>query len=1183
MLPDTVDPMVLTCPGDITFTVRSGEAPVPVTFSVPTATDNSGTAQLIFNTHSPGDLFPAGTTPVEYRFRDEAGNTASCQFVVNIVQDDPCSPQPCQNGAACIPTSISTYQCICPDCFTGDNCETAVDACDGNSCQNGAACVPLAGSCTQYECQCPDCFTGRFCQSAVNSCDNNQCANGAQCVPNTDNCVEYSCQCPPCFRGRYCDIPVSACDNNECQNGGVCMASSQTPNAFFACSQYTCACTGCYTGALCDEERVPCSPNPCLNGGNCVAVPDSCSSYTCQCEGCFTGYNCEIPVPSGCANDPCQNGAVCSEVAGACGAYICTCPNGFIGRNCETQSISNPNPCNSFPCENGASCLTMDNIHYVCLCTDDYTGQNCITPIGSAPQLDPCSNNPCGNGARCVNSYNSNSGLGFLQYTCICAAGFSGVNCNTPTSDVPALDICNQGVRPPCEQGAQCSNAYHSFDQDVDYYCDCPSGYIGHNCETSINDPCVSGPCRNGAACVSFNNYFMCECQAGFGGKSCETRIGDVTPPVISNCPMSIYIRAQGQASQAATWTQPEATDNSGSVSLIYSSHQPNTQFTVGVTPVTLIFADPSQNYARCTFMVTVDDPGTDNTPPSVVNCPGDQEVTAAQGATSAAVTWTEPEATDDSGVVNRFVSSESGSQFGIGVTPVVYTFTDSSGNVANCRFSVTVNSPAAPVDNIPPVVENCPMGASATAASGSTSASVTWTPPTATDNSGSSVSVVASNQPGDVFPTGITTVVYTFSDPSGNNEVCSFVVMVNAPTMKDTIPPVISNCPSDQVVAPDAGANMATVSWTEPTATDNSGQVPGLSKSHNPPASFPANSITRVSYIFYDISGNFDSCAFTVQVTMPGEGTDNVDPVFVNCPTNQVSYVNGPDATASIAWTVPVATDNSGLTPVITGSLTPPVNLGVGSVNALYTATDAAGNQATCSFSVDIILDQEAPTFNSCPSDQTLTLPTGVSSITADWIEPVASDNSGSASVTTTNSPGDAFTLGTNVVVYTATDPAGNQATCSFNIVIVQGLNTNPCSSSPCNANENCYYRVDPPEYLCLASTNKRDTEEDGCKCHNGGVCIDGFDGTTCFCSSNFTGVLCEQPTSFRSLPAPVKGNDLKMFNEPMTFSVPGWVLGGMVALLSLVVIVLALVVSRMASRILASTEKADKSALVY
>ena len=88
---------------------------------------------------------------------------------------------------------------------------------------------------------------------------------------------------------------------------------------------------------------------------------------------------------------------------------------------------------------------------------------------------------------------------------------------------------------------------------------------------------------------------------------------------------------------------------------------------------------------------------------------------------------------------------------------------------------------------------------------------------------------------------------------------------------MKDTIPPVISNCPSDQVVAPDAGANMATVSWTEPTATDNSGQVPGLSKSHNPPASFPANSITRVSYIFYDISGNFDSCAFTVQVTMPG------------------------------------------------------------------------------------------------------------------------------------------------------------------------------------------------------------------------------------------------------------------------------------------------------------------------
>ena len=78
--------MVLTCPGDITYTVRPGEVPVAVSFTVPTASDNSGQARLIFNTHSPGDLFPAGSTNVEYRFADDAGNTASCEFVVNIVQ-----------------------------------------------------------------------------------------------------------------------------------------------------------------------------------------------------------------------------------------------------------------------------------------------------------------------------------------------------------------------------------------------------------------------------------------------------------------------------------------------------------------------------------------------------------------------------------------------------------------------------------------------------------------------------------------------------------------------------------------------------------------------------------------------------------------------------------------------------------------------------------------------------------------------------------------------------------------------------------------------------------------------------------------------------------------------------------------------------------------------------------------
>ena len=83
-------------------------------------------------------------------------------------------------------------------------------------------------------------------------------------------------------------------------------------------------------------------------------------------------------------------------------------------------------------------------------------------------------------------------------------------------------------------------------------------------------------------------------------------------------------------------------------------------------------------------------------------------------------------------------------------------------------------------VDNTAPVISNCPMSASATAASGTNTAVVTWTVPTATDNSGGVVTSTSTHNSGDSFTTGVTTVTYTFSDPTGNQATCQFVVMVN-------------------------------------------------------------------------------------------------------------------------------------------------------------------------------------------------------------------------------------------------------------------------------------------------------------------------------------------------------------------------------------------------------------------
>ena len=56
----------------------------------------------------------------------------------------------------------------------------------------------------------------------------------------------------------------------------------------------------------------------------------------------------------------------------------------------------------------------------------------------------------------------------------------------------------------------------------------------------------------------------------------------------------------------------------------------------------------------------------------------------------------------------------------------------------------------------------------------------------------------------------------------------------------------------------------MAT--WTEPTATDDSGVMPIRTRSHNPGAFFAVGT-TPVTYTFRDGAGNSDTCIFDVIV----------------------------------------------------------------------------------------------------------------------------------------------------------------------------------------------------------------------------------------------------------------------------------------------------------------------------
>lgn len=262
----------------------------------------------------------------------------------------------------------------------------------------------------------------------------------------------------------------------------------------------------------------------------------------------------------------------------------------------------------------------------------------------------------------------------------------------------------------------------------------------------------------------------------------------DTTPPTISNCPTGVNVQVPaGSSGGTAAWDIPTAVDDSGATPVRSSNFQPGDFFTLGTTLVVYTFSDASGNIATCSFEVTIRTSGVvvDVTPPTISNCPSDVSVQVAAGATSGIAFWTEPTATDDSGEVPSVTSTHISGQssFPVGTTLVRYTFRDQSGNSAICSFNVivTASGGGGGEDTSSPVISGCPEDIVVT--SSSTFTQVTWTAPTATDDSGEVT--VETNYPNpSIFVSSnmpTITVTYTFSDPSGNTAVCEFTISVSS------------------------------------------------------------------------------------------------------------------------------------------------------------------------------------------------------------------------------------------------------------------------------------------------------------------------------------------------------------------------------------------------------------------
>lgn len=421
------------------------------------------------------------------------------------------------------------------------------------------------------------------------------------------------------------------------------------------------------------------------------------------------------------------------------------------------------------------------------------------------------------------------------------------------------------------------------------------------------------------------------------------------------------------------------------------------------VTDGTCIIADT----VVITFLQGNGNPCTNDVTPPVIVCPANITVNNDAGWCGGTVFYN-VSATDNCSPVSIVSNPPSGYLFMIGSYPVNATATDASGNTSTCTFYVTV------IDNQAPVI-TCPANIVQNNDPGMCGAFVNFYP-TATDNCG--VNYTYSHQPGSFFPVGTTIVTVIAIDYGGNADTCFFEVKII-----DTEYPTVS-CQNMTIYA-DPNQCGAIANYLTP-ASDNCGILGYTANIMS--GSFLGIGTHQVDMQVNDVNGNGTTCLFTITVL------DTIHPVITGC--NDIIVSNDPTKCGAIVNYNIGFSDNCG---ILTSYISIPsgFNFPVGTTTVDVSAKDSSNNKTSCSFTVTV-LDTELPVI-SCPSNMNAvgTNLNGNCNAVVSFPSIIATDNC-SATVTTVPASGSIFPAGITTVVATATDPAGNTSTCSFDVNVL-------------------------------------------------------------------------------------------------------------------------------------------------
>jgi hypothetical protein len=189
----------------------------------------------------------------------------------------------------------------------------------------------------------------------------------------------------------------------------------------------------------------------------------------------------------------------------------------------------------------------------------------------------------------------------------------------------------------------------------------------------------------------------------------------------------------------------------------------------------------------------------------------------------------------------------------------------------------------------------------------------------------------------------GTTTTYYVRGEGLCPTEPQCFPITITV--VPDEEPPFIPE-PADSHVSVDPGLCTFSGTLVPPPATDNCGEI---SWTNDAPDQLPIGT-TLVEWTAIDESGLSSVATQNIIVS------DTENPIFENCPENQTIFSDQPDCSALASWLEPIATDNCTQELTLTSNLVPGDLLTFGLNEVSYTAIDESGNEAVCSFTVEVL-----------------------------------------------------------------------------------------------------------------------------------------------------------------------------------------------------------------------------------